>query len=116
MHIRGRLITYRDFSHAEVLATAVGLRLGVPIHRGTGLSGASVVGSEIVNHVGIELFSGLGLGAVGVATTGTTCTLFTSTGRFGSRGRLGLRLILTVPELVYVVDRHRSCRLTRRGR
>lgn len=90
---------YRDLSHAKVLTSGSLLLLRGSVRLSVTLSRAGVIsGSEVVNHLGIKLLDGLGLGAVGSAAvlTGTTATtsLGISSGLVGS-SRLGLGLGLT---------------------
>ena len=88
-----------DLRHSHILST-VGGRLGVAVRRGI-LGRVGVLRRlEVVDHLGVQLLGGLGLGAIRAAASGTSAATATTSARgasgLGGCGRLGLGLVLTV--------------------
>lgn len=88
-----------DLRHSHVLAT-VGGGLGVSVRGGT-LGRVGILSRlEVINHLGVQLLGGLGLGAIRAAASGTSAATATTSARgasgLGGCGRLGLGLVLTV--------------------
>lgn len=99
-----------DLRHSHILST-VGGRLGVAVRRGI-LGRVGVLRRlEVVDHLGVQLLGGLGLGTVRTAASSTSAATAATTtpargsGSLGGCGGLWLGLVLTIEMSIHAICR-----------